>query len=79
MVTQKSAPKIAAIGARKIPKPDINASKDAAEWMISHGTMIQPPVIVAIMAKTYVSKRGIVHVIDGLVLTSTTDVDILWE
>src|SRR5687768_12082382 len=38
---------MAAMGARKIPRPDMKASSEAAEWMIFHGCMIQPAVMVA--------------------------------
>src|SRR6266536_864625 len=40
---------IAAIGARKIPRPDMKLSRLAAEWMIFQGTIIQPAVIVVMI------------------------------
>ena len=49
LTTQKSAARIAAMGARKMPKPDMKLNKLDAEWMIFQGTMIQPAVTVVIM------------------------------
>jgi hypothetical protein len=37
---------IAAIGHRKTARPVMKFSRDAAEYTIFHGTMIQPAVIV---------------------------------
>jgi hypothetical protein len=49
LTTQKSAARIAAIGARKMPRPAMKDNREEAEWIIFQGTMIHPAVTVVMI------------------------------
>src|SRR3954471_23482545 len=46
---QKSAARIAAIGAKNVPRPAMKLRRLDAEWMIFHGTIIHPAVTVVMI------------------------------
>lgn len=78
LTTQKSAAKIAAIGARKIPKPLIKLSKEAAEWIIflhkeSELRLFQVRIWV-VLPRNHNPRCG-----DGPDDNSSADIDILRE
>lgn len=71
-VIQKSAAQMAAMGARKMPRPAMKERREAALWMIFQGTMIQPAVIVVMITPRrmlmYFGKREVMSLAQEITL-----------
>jgi len=63
---------MAAIGARKIPRPAMKDRSEAALWMIFQGTMIHPAVMVVMITPRrilmYLGKREVISLAQEMTL-----------